>query len=281
MSAADLRRALWQLTAGPSAPDGTAGMRRSSPGFGARRPSCGKFRQKTDAAREQRYGEAAAKALIGMATVEAVLANFPQSRLGPPNADWLQWYLDFVTSRGRNVDAILGHPDPRQGKHGAPIEGSVGDESDADLAEEQNEILFRGLSRLRQNFVFQVLAEHVTRGGIVDQVALRAALAELVARLEAALPRPIACAACGGSLFPSHRFAARRTSLRDARLAAVLFFSGTRAGGRGPPQGPGGCGRGRAGKPRADHDYTVLPLVRGVHELHFRPSFVPLFVERA
>ena len=107
--------------------------------------------------------EAAAKALVGVSTVEAVLANYPQSRLGYPNVDWMQWYLDFITSRGRNISAVLGHPDPREGKRGSSEEGAVGDDSDADLAEEQNEILFRGLSKLQQNFIFQVLAEHVAR----------------------------------------------------------------------------------------------------------------------
>ena len=107
--------------------------------------------------------EAAAKALVGVSTVEAVLANYPQSRLGFPNVDWMQWYLDFITSRGRNISAVLGHPDPREGKRGSSEEGAVGDDSDADLAEEQNEILFRGLSKLQQNFIFQVLAEHVAR----------------------------------------------------------------------------------------------------------------------
>ncbi|WP_345297534.1 hypothetical protein [Candidatus Villigracilis affinis] len=107
--------------------------------------------------------DAAKKALIGTSTVEAVLANFPQSQLGAPNPDWLQWYLDFITARGCNIAAVLGHPDPRQGKRGTDSEGTIGDDSDEDLAEEQNEILFRGLSKLRQNFVFQVLAEHIAR----------------------------------------------------------------------------------------------------------------------
>ena len=107
--------------------------------------------------------EAADQALIGASTVEAVLANFPKSQLGSPNPDWLQWYLDFITARGCNIAAVLGHPDPRQGKRGTDSEGTIGDDSDEDLAEEQNEILFRGLSKLRQNFVFQVLAEHIAR----------------------------------------------------------------------------------------------------------------------
>jgi len=42
-------------------------------------------------------------------------------------------------------------------------DGAIGDASKDDLALEQNEILFRGLAKLQQNFVFQVLAEHVSR----------------------------------------------------------------------------------------------------------------------
>jgi len=106
---------------------------------------------------------AADKALQGMATVEGVLANFPQSRLAPPTPQWFEWYLDFITRRGRYIAAILGHPDPREGKRSSGEDGAVGDDSDSDLAEEQNEILFRGLAKLRQNFVFQVLAEYITR----------------------------------------------------------------------------------------------------------------------
>ncbi|HXF85484.1 MAG TPA: ATP-binding protein, partial [Anaerolineales bacterium] len=60
--------------------------------------------------------DAARVALNGAATVEAVMANFPQSKLGVPNIDWLRWYLDFVTEKGRNIAAIHGHPDPREGK---------------------------------------------------------------------------------------------------------------------------------------------------------------------
>jgi hypothetical protein len=126
-------------------------------------------------------GEAAREALNGMGTVEAVLANFPQTKLGPPNPEWLQWYLDFVTSRAKYVAAILGHPDPRQGARGAGDDGNVGDDSDADLAEEQNEILFRGLAKLRQNFVFQLLAEHVPRAQMTHTLIKIAEVASNVA----------------------------------------------------------------------------------------------------
>lgn len=121
------------------------------------------------AAGEDRTEKSAAeKALNGMATVEAAMANFKQSRLGAPNVDWLKWYLAFVTTQAKNIAAILGHPDPREGKRGTSNDGNVGDDSDADLAEEQNEILFRGLAKLRQNFVFQILAEHIARPRMTD-----------------------------------------------------------------------------------------------------------------
>jgi len=134
------------------------------------------------AAGEGRTEEAASqKALNGASTVEAVLANFPQSRLGAPNVDWLRWYLDFVTSKGKHIAAILGHPDPREGKRGSSDDGNVGDDFDADLAQEQNEILFRGLSKLRQNFVFQVLAEHINRDRMTQTLVRVAEVASNVA----------------------------------------------------------------------------------------------------
>ena len=125
--------------------------------------------------------EAASKALAGMATVEAVLANFPQSKLASPTAEWFEWYLDFITRRSKNVAAILGHPDPRQGKRGASGDGTLGDASDSDLAQEQNEILFRGLAKLRKNFIYQVLAEHISRGEMAETLVRIAEITSNVA----------------------------------------------------------------------------------------------------
>ena len=42
------------------------------------------------------------------------------------------------------------------------------DESADDLSAEQNEILFRGLARLRENFVFQINSEHIPRHVLID-----------------------------------------------------------------------------------------------------------------
>lgn len=106
---------------------------------------------------------AAALALEGIAAVQAALANFPQSQTRPPDLRWIEWYLEFVTRRAKNVLALLGHPDPRASKRGLGRDGNLPDYGEDDLAEEQNEILFRGLAKLRQDFVFQVTAEHVDR----------------------------------------------------------------------------------------------------------------------
>jgi hypothetical protein len=102
-------------------------------------------------------------ALEGLAAVQASLANFPQSQVRPPNLRWIEWYLEFVTRRATNILALLGHPDPRASKQGLRSDGNLPDYAEDDLADEQNEILFRGLAKLRQDFVFQVVAEHVDR----------------------------------------------------------------------------------------------------------------------
>jgi hypothetical protein len=125
--------------------------------------------------------KAAKKAQCDMMSVEAVLANFPQSKLASPTPDWFRWYLDFITRRGKFIAALLGHPDPRAGKHGSTIDGSVADDSKDDLAMEQNEILFRGLAKLRQNFVFQVLAENVARPRMTSALMRVAEAASTVA----------------------------------------------------------------------------------------------------
>lgn len=123
---------------------------------------------------------AAVRALNGLAAVEGVMANFRQSRLVTPDEDWLRWYLEFVAQRGRFISVLLGHPDPREGRGGlSSADGAVDDRDD--LAMEQNEILFRGLAKLRKNFVFQVLAEHVSRRQLTHALLDLSELASLVA----------------------------------------------------------------------------------------------------
>ena len=112
--------------------------------------------------------EAAHKVKEHLSAVVAVLANFTQSRTRPPDLRWVRWYIDFVTKRSQNVLAILGYPDPRESAHGLGLDGKLPDETGDDLSSEQNELLYRGLAKLREDFVFQVTARHIGRKFLTD-----------------------------------------------------------------------------------------------------------------
>ncbi|NCT19729.1 ATP-binding protein [bacterium] len=116
------------------------------------------------AATAETMDAAAERAVSGLTAVRAALANFRQSQTNSPRLEWLRWYLDFV-NRARPL-ALLGYPDPRSQKRGLGREGDLPDYGSDDLATEQNEILFRGLAKIRQDFVFQVTANHVRRGDL-------------------------------------------------------------------------------------------------------------------
>ena len=109
------------------------------------------------------HSDAARDALHQVAAVEAALANYPQSRLVAPTLRWVEWYLNFVADHNNRFLAILGYPDPRQGRRGLGRDGIQPDQNDDDLAAEQNELLFRGLAKLREDFVFQVTAERIAQ----------------------------------------------------------------------------------------------------------------------
>jgi hypothetical protein len=114
---------------------------------------------------------AAGLAMSRLASVEAVLANFQQSQTRPPLLRWMEWYLDFVTRRANQVSAILGHPDPRDARKGlALMDGRPVDEN-RDLSAEQNEMLFRGLAKLREDFVFQITADRLAQRDLTRSVA--------------------------------------------------------------------------------------------------------------
>ena len=136
------------------------------------------------AAAESQDSEAsAAKIALGhMRAVESVLAaGFSQTKLASPNIDWFRWYLEFVMSKGQFISSILGHPDPRIGRRSSGKAGELGDNNDSDLASEQSEILFRGLARLRENFVYQVLAEQISRDAMTKPLLRVAEAASNVA----------------------------------------------------------------------------------------------------
>ncbi|GIV64844.1 MAG: hypothetical protein KatS3mg046_104 [Bellilinea sp.] len=109
------------------------------------------------------------------AAVEATLAGFSQSQLRPPELDIIRWYVEFLSSASKPL-ALLGHPDPRVKRRGTGRDGALPEEAD-DLAIEQNEILFRGLAKLRENFVFQVVSDHVPRQELVRDLEQMARIA--------------------------------------------------------------------------------------------------------
>ncbi|MFZ2096697.1 MAG: serine-rich protein, partial [Anaerolineales bacterium] len=112
--------------------------------------------------------EAASKVAEHISAVIGVLANFTQSRTRPPDLRWVRWYIDFVTRRSQNVLAILGYPDQRESARGLGQDGKLPDETGDDLSSEQNELLYRGLAKLREDFVFQVTSRHIGRKCLTD-----------------------------------------------------------------------------------------------------------------
>jgi len=96
-----------------------------------------------------------------MAVTATLAASYPQSVTRSPALHWVEWYVDFIVTRSRNVLALLGHPDPRETRRGLGREGELPNDTGEDLAAEQNELLFRGLAKLREDFIFQVTAEHL------------------------------------------------------------------------------------------------------------------------
>jgi hypothetical protein len=124
---------------------------------------------------------ASAETMRRMAAVEAVIANYPQARLADPSLQRVEWLLNFLVQRsGRNVLAILGHPDPRMAKRGLGRDGALG-EVDEDLASQQNEILFRGLAKIKEDFVFLVTAAHMGRRPLAEGLVKVAEVASNVA----------------------------------------------------------------------------------------------------
>ena len=122
--------------------------------------------------------EAVRQAMGHLGAVEAVLSNYQQSQTRSPKMGWMEWYLEFVTRRAKNVTAILGHPDPRDARRGISLDGTPLND---DLASEQNEMLFRGLSKLREDFVFQVTADRLPRRQLTQSMMRIAQMASNVA----------------------------------------------------------------------------------------------------
>jgi hypothetical protein len=122
---------------------------------------------------------AAERAVSRLAAVKATLANFPQTRTAPPNLERMEWLFEFL-SKAPHVLCVLGHPDPRTAIKSMGKDGSL-PEADDELAEQQNELLFRGLAKLKENFVFQVVTEAIPRRRLASGLQMVAETASVVA----------------------------------------------------------------------------------------------------
>lgn len=127
--------------------------------------------------------EAAARLAQGQvsAVVATLAASYPQSVTRAPSLNFVEWYVDFIAHRAQHVIALLGHPDPRETRRGLGKDGELPNNTGDDLAAEQNELLFRGLAKLREDFIFQVTAEHMSRRGLANALVRVAQVASNVA----------------------------------------------------------------------------------------------------
>ncbi len=169
--------------------------------------------------------EAERAALVRLDAVRSALAgNFQQSRTRPPLTEWMEWYLDFVVNRAKNVAAILGHPDPRDPRRGQGADASGVLSGLDDLAAEQNEILFRGLAKIKADFVFQVAADRLRRRDLTKALVSIDTLASNVASrrrgaisIGAGISIPIAVALSQGYTSAHGRADSRGHSTADGR----------------------------------------------------------------
>lgn len=127
--------------------------------------------------------EAIRNARLGLAAVEGVLANFPQSRLEPLDIQKAEWLRRAFLEMNHSL-VIIGQPDPRLSAKGMGREGP-GEKPQITLAgesaytQQQNEMLFRSLARLQEEFLFLILASRVKPrdlAGLLEAIASEASV---------------------------------------------------------------------------------------------------------
>ncbi|MBC7258722.1 MAG: serine-rich protein [Chloroflexi bacterium] len=126
--------------------------------------------------------EALERAREGAAALDGVMANFEQSRFVPltmGRAEWLRRALGEM----RFGLVGIGQPDPRENARG--MSGEHGRSPTLDeYTLQQNELLYRGMAKLREEFVAVVMAFRVRQGDIYRLQAANAREASRWASME-------------------------------------------------------------------------------------------------
>ena len=122
--------------------------------------------------------EAENKSRRDLAVLRSTLAGaYRQTRLEPLSIDIANWVFRALQEMPHAVVAI-GHPDPRENARGGdqslrdPLASSPGATQQFSL--QQNELLFRGMSTLREEFLLMVLSNHVSLRDITRMLAAQA-----------------------------------------------------------------------------------------------------------
>jgi hypothetical protein len=119
--------------------------------------------------------EAARNGRLGMAAVDGVMANFAQSRLESLNIQKAEWLRRAFLEMAHSL-VVIGQPDPRLSARGMGREGPGERSAGMTLAGEaaytlqQNEMLFRALARLEEEFLFLVLASRVKQRDLAQML---------------------------------------------------------------------------------------------------------------
>ena len=162
--------------------------------------------------------DALGQAQLGLSALLAAMANYPQSRLAPLNTRQAQWLLDALQTMPYAL-SVVGQPDPREQARGmgrkGPLMTGQPQTPSGEITAQQNEMLMRGMARVREEYVMVTLASRVER----DNLAL---MLEGIAR--------------EASTYASRQRGTRAISFGFA-LPLALGAGGGRSAGRGYSEG--------------------------------------------
>ncbi|MCP4534192.1 MAG: hypothetical protein GY831_23580, partial [Delftia sp.] len=128
------------------------------------------------AASEPTLEEARRQANLGMAALQAVLANYAQARFIPLNIQVSAWLLTALADM-QHALVVIGHPDPRENARGGGREspdepgGGKGNGGPTTYSQQQNEQLFRGMAAQQEEFVWTLIAHRVNQAAIARMLA--------------------------------------------------------------------------------------------------------------